>query len=328
MRVCVTGASGFIGREVVKQLHMKGYDTIAMVRDEQRASMLKAYADLFTLDLEDVDDNTFKKVIGNCDAVIHLAARVRFHPYSMLKAVMVDSTEKIARVCKEHATRLIYASSIAVYGNGNGSSLDEDSICKPDTGYGRAKLEAETIIMDMIKEGFDAIILRPGYVYGYSDHGSDPIARMLITGRVFWIGSATNYTGVVHVHDCARAFVESLSYNGNVRIFNVVDDEPVRWLDYLNYACSLLSIGKPVLLPYTLANTLSYIINGIAVVLNKASDLSPDLMRAIRYSARYSNSRLKQCMNFNLVYPTYRDGLRQVVDEITSNSKQHKISYI
>ncbi len=322
MRVCVTGASGFIGREVVKQLHMKGYDTVALVRDEQRASMLKAHADLIPLDLEDVKDDTLDKVIGNCDAVIHLAARVRFHPYSMLKAIMVDSTGKIARICKEHTIRLIYASSIAVYGNGDGSSLDEDSICRPDTGYGRAKLEAETIIMSLIEEGLDAIILRPGYVYGYSDHGSDPIAKMLIGGRVFWIGSATNYTGVVHVHDCARAFVESLSYNGNARVFNVVDDEPVRWLDYLNYACASLGIGEPVLLPYTLVNTLSYIINGIAVALNKASDLSPDLIRAIRYSARYSNARLKQCMNFRLVYPTYRDGLRQVVHEITANRKQ------
>ncbi|MEM4392310.1 MAG: NAD(P)-dependent oxidoreductase [Candidatus Nitrosocaldus sp.] len=321
MRICVTGASGFIGREVVKQLHMKGYDTVALVRDRSKAPSLERYADIHIIDLTDAEDGALKNIVSNCDAVIHLAARVRFHPYSMLKAVMVDSTKSIAGICKEHGTRLIYASSIAVYGDGDGSSLDEDSICKPDTGYGRAKLEAETMIMNMINEGLDAMVLRPGYVYGYSDHGSDPIAMMLIRGRVFWIGSADNYTGVVHVYDCARAFVESLSYSGSTRIFNVVDDEPVRWLDYLNYSCSLLSIGRPVLLPYTPISTLSYLIESIARVFNKASDLSSDLMRAIRYSARYSNARLKQYMNFRFAYPTYRDGLRQVVDEMITHRR-------
>ncbi|MEM0029924.1 MAG: NAD-dependent epimerase/dehydratase family protein [Candidatus Nitrosocaldus sp.] len=321
MRVCVTGASGFIGREVVRQLHKQGHHTIALVRDKSKASSLERYADTHIIDLTDAEDDALKNIVSNCDAVIHLAARVRFHPYSMLKAVMVDSTKSIAGICKEHGTRLIYASSIAVYGDGDGSSLDEDSICKPDTGYGRAKLEAETMIMNMINEGLDAMVLRPGYVYGYSDHGSDPIAMMLIRGRVFWIGSADNYTGVVHVYDCARAFVESLSYSGSTRIFNVVDDEPVRWLDYLNYSCSLLSIGRPVLLPYTPISTLSYLIESIARVFNKASDLSSDLMRAIRYSARYSNARLKQYMNFRFAYPTYRDGLRQVVDEMITHRR-------
>ncbi|MEO9364587.1 NAD-dependent epimerase/dehydratase family protein [Candidatus Nitrosocaldus cavascurensis] len=321
MRVCVTGASGFIGREVVKQLHMKGYDTIALVRDRSKASYLDRYADIHTIDLVDADVSVLNDIVSNSHAVIHLAAKVRFHPYNTLRAIMVDSTESIARICKEYGVRFVYVSSIAAYGNGHGMIMDEESICNPDTGYGRAKLEAEGIVMSMVKQGLDAIVLRPGYVYGYSNGHGDPISRMLSTGRVFWIGDATNYTGVVHVHDCARTLVECLSYKGSNRVFNVVDDEPVRWLDYLNYACSLLGIGRPVLLPYAPLNALSHLIGSIAKVLNKASDISPDLMRAIRYSARYSNINLKQCMNFRFVYPTYRDGLRQVADEINKDTK-------
>ncbi|MEM2724066.1 MAG: NAD(P)-dependent oxidoreductase [Candidatus Nitrosocaldus sp.] len=324
MRVCVTGASGFIGREVVKQLHMKGYDTVALVRDRSKAQSLERYADIHTIDLVDADASVLKNIVGSSDAVIHLAAKVRFHPYHTLRAIMVDSTESIARICREHGSRLVYVSSIAAYGNGHGMIMDEESTCNPDTGYGRAKLEAERIVMGMVKQGLDALVLRPGYVYGYSNGHSDPISRMLRNGKVFWIGDATNYTGVVHVHDCARALVECLSYNGSVRVFNLVDDEPVRWLDYLNYACSFLGIGRPVLLPYAPLNALSYLIDGIARLINKASDISPDLMRAIRYSARYSNANLKQHMNFRFVYPTYRDGLRQVVDEINKDRKyQH-----
>lgn len=311
MRVCVTGASGFIGREVVRHLQVQGHDVVALIRDGRKASMLEN-AEIHTLDLEDADDTELEKVIGGCDAVVHLAAKVRFHPYSMLRALMVGSTERIARICMRHNSRLVYASSIAAYGDGHGNMLDEDSICRPETGYGRAKAEAESIIMKMIRHGLDAVILRPGYVYG----PGDPITRMLMKGKVFWIGDGGNYTGVVHVHDCARAFVECLDYRGDARVFNVVDDEPVRWIDYLNYACSLLGIRGPVMLPYRAVNALSCIADGIARLFNGASDLSPDLVRAARYSARYSNARIKQCMNFRFVYPTYRDGLRQVMHEM------------
>ncbi|MCS7141874.1 MAG: NAD-dependent epimerase/dehydratase family protein [Candidatus Nitrosocaldus sp.] len=318
-KVCVTGASGFIGREVVKQLHTRGHDTLALVRDGSKASSLEEYADIHILDLEDAETSVLEELMSDSDAVIHLAAKVRFHPYSMLRAVMVDSTERIARICMEHGARLVYASSIAAYGNGNGNALDEESVCRPDTGYGRAKLEAEMIISSLMEQGLDAIILRPGYVYGYIDHSyCDPISRMLAKGKVFWIGDGGNYTGVVHVHDCARAFIECLSYRDDARILNLVDDEPVRWLDYLNHACALLGIGGPVLLPYTLVSSISYVMHGMARALNMASDLSPDLMRAIRYSAMYSNSRLKRHMNFRFTYPTYRDGLRQVIDLIVA----------
>jgi nucleoside-diphosphate-sugar epimerase len=315
MKVFVTGASGFIGREVVKLLAEHGYYTIALIRDSAKSSIVNNSQEVI---VGDVNDHATLDAIKRCDAVIHLAAKVRFHPYHALKDVIVYATERIADACLKYGIKMIYASSIAVYGDARSRMVDESYACEPDTGYGKAKLEAEHAILDRVSRGLDAIILRPGYVYGYGD----PITRMLKANKVIWVGNARNYIGLVHVHDCARAFIHFLDYNtskGYGYVYNVVDDQPIPWIDYLNYICLLAGNGiKPILLPYTPIKIITYMYYALTRMLGVVSDLTPDLIRAIRYSAKYSNSRLKST-GFKLKYPTYKEGLKQVIDEFHSH---------
>jgi len=315
MKVFVTGASGFIGREVVKLLAEHGYYTIALIRDSAKSSIVNNSQEVI---VGDVNDHATLDAIKHCDAVIHLAAKVRFHPYHALKDVIVYATERIADACLKYGIKMIYASSIAVYGDARSRMVDESYACEPDTGYGKAKLEAEHAILDRVSKGLDAIILRPGYVYGYGD----PITRMLKANKVIWVGNARNYIGLVHVHDCARAFIHFLDYNtskGYGYVYNVVDDQPISWIDYLNYICLLAGNGiKPILLPYTPIKIITYMYYALTRMLGVVSDLTPDLIRAIRYSAKYSNSRLKST-GFKLKYPTYKEGLKQVIDEFHSH---------
>ncbi len=313
MRVFVTGASGFIGREVLRLLTEQGYYTIALIRDMGKSNIVDSYSQ--EVIIGDVKDNNTLYAIKNCDAVIHLAAKVRFHPYHMLKHVMVDATKSIAEMCLKYNVKMVYASSIAVYGNANSNLVDESYPCRADTGYGKAKLEAEHVILEYVKRGLDAIILRPGYVYGYGD----PITGMLRMNKIIWLGDARNYIGVIHVHDCARAFIHFLTHSNNEYIYNVVDDQPVQWIDYLNHLCLLAGNNMgPILLPYTPIRLITYIYYGLARLFGIVSDLTPDLIRAVRYSARYSNLRLKST-GFRFKYPTYKEGLKQVVDEFYSH---------
>jgi len=318
LKVYVTGANGFIGREVTKLLST--HYVIALVKDYSNAHSISRYVnEVVKGDL--TKGSEALDAIRRSDAVIHLAAKVRFHPYNLLRRVMVDATDSIAAQCLKNNVRLVYASSIAVYGDANSSMVDEYHRCRPDTGYGKAKLDAEDIIRKYLREGLDAVILRPGYVYGYGD----AITRMLRSGRIIWLGDATNYIGVVHVHDCARAFTYFLSdTTDDIRVYNVVDEEPVRWIDYLNYLCSLASTStstsmKPILLPYTPIKSLVYISYYVSRLFSRVSDLSPDLIRAIRYSAKYSNARLRST-GFIYKYPSYRDGLKEVIEQFHSSN--------
>lgn len=305
----MTGASGFIGREVLRLLAEQGYYTIALIRDRGKSSIVDVYSQ--EVIVGDVKDNCTLDTIKGSDAVIHLAAKVRFHPYNMLKHVMVDATRSIAELCLRYNVKMVYASSIAVYGNANSSIVDESYPCRADTGYGKAKLEAEHAILEYIKRGLDAVILRPGYVYGYDD----PITRMLRMRKILWIGDARNYIGLVHVHDCARAFIHFLNNRNDEYIYNVVDEQPVQWIDYLNHLCLLAGNNmRPILLPYMPLRLITYIYYGLTRPFGMVSDLTPDLIKAVRYSARYSNLRLKGT-GFRFKYPTYKEGLKQVIDE-------------
>ena len=311
MKAAVTGANGFIGKHLVKQLVEDGYEVVGVIRDKQKASVVKELgANVKIADITKSDQ--IANAIKDSDLVFHLAAKVRLHKYESVKPTMVDGTKNVIDACKQRSIALAYASSIAVYGDAKGSVVDENMILKPDTGYGVAKYEAEKIVLYAVNDGLRAVILRPGYVYGYGD----TISRMLQMGRAAWIGDGTNYSGFIHVEDCVRAFVACLTKGKSGEAYNAVDNEPATWLDYLKYACKLLNIDGPKLYSIGTVKIASYLYYGFSRAFGKMPDFTPEVIRAMQYSCKYSNRKIREQVNFTFRYPTYREGLEQVVNFI------------
>ena len=310
-KATVTGANGLIGKQLVKQLIEEGYEVTGVVRERRKVDLVQALgARAIIADVTRY--NQISDAIKDSDLVFHLAAKVRLQSYDSVKPTMVDGTRNVVNICRQRGIALAYASSIAVYGDANGAVVDENTLPELDTGYGIAKYEAERIVLDAVKENLNAVILRPGYVYGYGDH----ISRMLEMGRAAWVGEGTNYSGFIHVEDCARAFITCLRKDKQGEIYNAVDNEPATWLDYLKHACKLLNIDGPKLYPLNAIKVASYIYYGFARAFGKMPDFTPEVIRAMQYSCRYSNKKLREQINFTFKYPTYREGLEQVVSII------------
>ena len=315
-KVTVTGANGFIGKQLVKQLVEEGHEVTGVVKDRRKVDIVESLGARATI-ADITQDKQIGDAIKDSDLVFHLAAKVRLQSYDSVKPTMVDGTRNVVNVCKQRGIALAYASSIAVYGDANGAVVDESTLLKPDTGYGIAKYEAEKIVLDAVNENLNAVILRPGYVYGYGDH----VSRMLEMRRVAWVGEGTNYSGFIHVKDCARAFIACLMKNKHGEIYNAVDNEPATWLDYLKYACKLLDIDGPKLYPPNAIKAASYIYYGFSRALGRMPDFTPEVVRAMQYSCKYSNRKLREQVNFTFKYPTYREGLEQVVGIIKHAAK-------
>ena len=169
MRVLVTGANGFVGRALCGRLAEDAHAVVPAVRG---ACGLAGEVIVGNIDGEPA----WRSALGNCDAVVHLAARVHvmhdmaINPLTVYRATNTDATLNLARqAAKVGAKRFVYLSSIKV--NGEATEPDRpfhaDDPPAPEDAYAISKYEAEQGLMVIAKEtGMEVVIIRSPLVYG------------------------------------------------------------------------------------------------------------------------------------------------------------------
>ena len=177
MKVFVTGGTGFIGGEVVRQLRARGEEVVCLVRSPEKASKLRDLnCELTAGDLS--DEAAIREGMTGCDAVIHAAAMYEVGIPAKQRPAMreanVAGTERVMKAAlAEKIGRIVYVSTVGIFGNTHKQVVDE-SYENPETDftsyYEETKLEAHKLVQRMIDEqGLPAIIVQPGGVYGPGD---------------------------------------------------------------------------------------------------------------------------------------------------------------
>jgi nucleoside-diphosphate-sugar epimerase len=177
VKVFVTGGTGFIGGEVVRQLRARGDEVRCLVRTPEKGAGVSALGcELVSGDLG--DEAALRAGMEGCDAVIHAAAMYEVGiPKSQRPAMWeanVAGTERVMKVALEaKVPRVVYVSTVGIFGNTHRQVVDE-SYENPETSYTsyyeETKLEAHKIVKRMIADqGLPAIIVQPGGVYGPDD---------------------------------------------------------------------------------------------------------------------------------------------------------------
>jgi dihydroflavonol-4-reductase len=198
MLVYVTGASGFVGGHVARELRAAGVE----VRDEW-------------IDLGDRD--RLREAIGGCDAVFHLAARYSYDaPVTEHERVNVEGTRTVVELCRELAVgRLVHTSTAGTCGPVAGRPATEEDSPPPwelTVPYKRTKLDAERIVLEAARGGLDAVVVNPTTPVGDGDRFPTPTGQMVeavATGRyrAHLKGAGLN---VVDVRDVARGHLLAL----------------------------------------------------------------------------------------------------------------------
>jgi len=177
MKVFVTGGTGFIGGEVVRQLRARGEEVACLARSPEKASKLRDLGcELSRGDLS--DEAAIRQGMQGCDAVIHAAAMYEVGIPAKQRPAMweanVAGTERVMKVAlEEKVPRVVYVSTVGIFGNTHNQVVDE-SYKNPETDftsyYEETKLEAHKLVQRMIDDqGLPAIIVQPGGVYGPGD---------------------------------------------------------------------------------------------------------------------------------------------------------------
>jgi dihydroflavonol-4-reductase len=191
VKVYVTGASGFIGAHVARELRERGLE----VRDEW-------------IDLS--DRIRLRQAIDGCDSVFHLAALYSYDaPAEEHERVNVEGTRMIVELCRELGVRrLVHTSTCGTCGPVHGRPATEEDgppAYELEVPYKRTKLAAEQVVLEAARDGLDAVVVNPTTPVGDGDRFPTPTGQMVegvANGRYrAYVDTGIN---VVDVRDVAR----------------------------------------------------------------------------------------------------------------------------
>lgn len=219
MKVFVTGGTGFIGGEVVRQLRARGDDVVCLARSPGKATKLSDLGcAIIAGDLG--DEAAIRSGMEGCDAVVHAAAMYEVGIPAKQHPAMYDAnvrgTERVLRAALEaKIPKVVYVSTVGVFGNTHREVVDEtyEHPGKEFTSYyEETKLEAHRIAKRMIaEEGLPCVIVQPGGVYGPGD--TSQIADLLeqfFAGRMPLLPFPELGICLTHVEDIAGGILLAL----------------------------------------------------------------------------------------------------------------------
>jgi len=171
--ILVTGANGFVGRALCRQLLAEGQAVRGAVRtDAPQPGMSPGMA---FVTVGDVNQSTeWTDALAGRDVVVHLAARVHVmvekasDPLAVFREVNVSGTERLARqAAASHVRRFVFISTLKVHGETSANPLTEDDEALPGDSYSVSKWEAELALRRVAAEtGMEVVVIRPPLVYG------------------------------------------------------------------------------------------------------------------------------------------------------------------
>jgi len=187
MKTLVTGASGFVGSAIVRQLLNAGHNVRVLLRSNSPRDNIEGLdVEIAVGDL--TDTATLKQAATGCSALFHAAADYRLwapHPQSMY-AANVDGTRNIMQAALDAGVqRIVYTSSVATLGiHQDGTPADEETPSALDSmigHYKRSKFMAETLVHELVKkEGLPAVIVNPSTPVGPRDIKPTPTGKMIL----------------------------------------------------------------------------------------------------------------------------------------------------
>lgn len=214
MRALITGATGLVGGNLALMLRRAGHEVLCIKRPSSRTSHLDGHGILWR-DTR-LDAEALTPLLDGVDVLFHCAAQVsvsrRVTP--LLQAANVDGTrEVIEAVRRSPTTRLVHCSTVGTIGLSVGGQPSDETAPwnfaedKLDDGYATTKKISEDLVLTAAREGLDAVVVNPTYMFGPYDAKPSSGAMILavITGRIF--GYTDGVNDFVDVRDVARGMI-------------------------------------------------------------------------------------------------------------------------
>lgn len=233
--ILVTGATGFIGEQLVRSLVQQERPVRVLVRSKERAAgVFGPLAERLDLAVGDLgDEGSLERAVDGVEEVYHLASWISFQaPLTRMREVNVEGTRRLLEACRKAGVRrVVHMSSVAA---GGPALAGPDGRLRPRTEadpaaplpdpYGQTKLEQERLVLSQQAEGLEVVIVRPSAVFGPGDpDGVNTLIWMVKRRRLpFYLGSGQEMTNLVFVRDVVRGTIAAMERGRPGEIYHLV----------------------------------------------------------------------------------------------------------
>jgi nucleoside-diphosphate-sugar epimerase len=305
MKVFVAGASGVIGRPLVRQLVASGHEVVGMTsREDRRAGIEAAGGRAIVCDA--LDPDAVRETVGSAqpDVVVNELTKLprdydtrkldeRF--YGPTNRIRTEGGGNLLAAAIASGVRRFVTQSIAFLYAPEGEMVKDEegrpwTDAAPPFGDGvRAMLSHERAVLDA--NGVDGLVLRYGWFYGpgtyYASDGS--IAQMVRKRRFPVVRGSDGLFSFIHIEDAAGATVAACE-RGEQGVYNVVDDEPATVAAWLPAYAEALGAKRPWKVPGFVARLLGGTAARMVIGLRGASNAKA--RRELGWEPTYSSWRV------------------------------------
>lgn len=321
--ILVTGATGFLGSELILQLTRQGKKLRALKREHSVIPSILKDNHLIEWFIADINDiATLENAFEGITHVYHCAALVSFNPKDKaeLLKVNIEGTSNVANLCVGQGARLLHVSSVAALGEAKkGMQITENDYWEYDPrvhSYAISKYEGEMEVWRSVAEGLDAVIVNPSVIIGANAgyKGSGEIFKLVKEGLSYYTSGAT---GIVDVEDVAKSMITLMEGEITGERFTISAENY-----YYKQFFSEIAAGFGVKAPAKQAEAWMM---GIAwralkvfsIFTGKTPSLTSDAARSSLNVSLYSNDKIIK--NTGITFKPLHQSIREVCAGLTKN---------
>lgn len=301
MRVFVAGATGAIGRPLLRQLREAGHEVIGMTRSEERAAALREQGAEAAI-ADALDAGSVRRAVEEArpDVVVNeltdldrpLNPRKYAEWLEGTNRLRTEGTRNLVDAAEAAGVKRVISQSCAfAYSFEPGAKTEDDPLLGPDGGEMWAAVD-ELERLTLAAPG--GIALRYGFFYGPGtayDRGGQQI-ELIRKRQMPVIAGGKGAFPFIHVSDAASATVAAVQ-RGAPGVYNVVDDEPAYGRDWIPYLATVTGSKKPMRIPGFIARIAAGRLAGMATQMQPVS-----------------NAKARRDLGWEPRYPSWRDGFR------------------
>lgn len=293
MRVLIVGC-GYVGLPLGTTLAQQGHQVFGLRRTDRADALLRA-AGIQPLHADVSQARTLADLPRSFDWVVNTVSSTHGGP-EQYRRVYLDGTRHLLEwLASAPPARFVYTSSTGVYGQNDGSMVDETSPTEPESETGRLLVQTENLLLQAARErGFPAVILRLAGIYG-PDRGH--YFKQFVSGQTALADDGRRVLNMVHRDDVVGAVIAALERGQPGAVFNVVDDEPVTQWEFYCWLADQLGRPRP-----------------------GGPGASPPARSRGLTNKIVSNRKLKTELGYQFKYPTFREGYAGAVAGARSGS--------
>ena len=335
MKTLITGAAGFVGSAVLRELLKKGHKVKALVRQSSVLDNLKNLdVEIVCGDLKDRD--SLKKSLKDCKYLFHVAADYRLwvpKPEEIYQNNVKGTENLMEEALNSEIEKVVYTSSVAVLGKPiNGDIANEKTpvnVSQMIGHYKKSKFLAEEKVKELyITRKLPVVIVNPAAPVGPRDIKPTPTGKMILDAAMKKIPAYLD-TGlnIVHVDDVAKGHMQAFN-KGKLGERYILGGENLTLKEMLEII-SILCGNKPpkIRLPRKPLYPIGYVFEIFARLFNiKNPMLTVDMIRMAEKKMFFSSEKAKKELNYK--YKSAKNALKDAIQWFIDNGYCRNVSLV